>query len=99
MPPRDVVSVEITSRARKRLRTVCIERGMIQKQLGGRVIEWFADLAPVEQDLILQQSQQAGADREFLASMLIRRLAGEISKDPGWAFRTPLKELVAKAGK
>ncbi len=90
---RDVVSVEITARARKRLRQISVERGMIHKQLGGRVIEWFTDLTPLEQELVVQS---LGRDREFLSEMLIRRKVADLSGDREWAFREPIQNLLRR---
>jgi len=67
----DIVSVNLSPEAKRRLDRVCGHRGMSIKRLLGQLITWFVDLDRTEQSVVLGQVEDQ--DVIGLSEMIARR--------------------------
>ena len=74
MAGRKVTSVELSADAKKKLDKLAEHHGMKYKVLHGRVLEWFADLKPLEQTIVL--GRLPDMDSSTIAEIVVRRLYG-----------------------
>jgi hypothetical protein len=67
----NIVSVHLSTEAKKKLDEVCAKRGMSIKMLLGRLITWFVALDRTEQSIVLGQVESQ--DVKKLAEMVLSR--------------------------
>ena len=75
----NLVSVNLSPKAKTQLDRVCEERGMSIKMFLGRLTEWFLDLNTTEQSIVLGHVEDE--DVTGLAEMIVRRK--QRSEKPG----------------
>lgn len=81
---RCMISMEITPKALEGVQEISRRTGMIQKELVGRVLEWFYELPHIERQIILGQFDSD--DKVLFSDLLIRRRIAELVADDRIAY-------------
>lgn len=90
--PRQNINIELAEGNKERLEMLRHWNGMTQKELVGRIINWFCDQDRVSQQIILGQIPQEIA--QDVAKLMLEKLAaGEAEEDSLHARR---EQLVAE---
>ena len=85
-PHRKMISVEITPPAFEAMKQVSARTGMRQKIMTGRILEWFASLPQIEQQIILGAFGDDDKDVALFSDLLIRRRISELVADDRLAY-------------